>query len=118
MRKVFLNFLYCISTILVSTTVRYHSYVLGNSYLKNMENRDTLDSFINKRISYRMAKYQLSLSLKPSWNYTPSVYLEESAMFGVIAVTNLIKDKKDDILAFTTGRNGDTEGCPKTISIT
>src|SRR5438105_7111735 len=41
-----------------------------------LKNRDKLDSYINTSISYRMGKYQLSLSLKPNWNYTSSVYLD------------------------------------------
>jgi len=65
-----------------------------------------------------MGKYQLSLSLKPNWNYTSSVYLDGYPIISVDVVTNLIKDKKDDVLAFMTGRNADLEGCPKTISIT
>ena len=44
--------------------------------LRYLENGDKFDSYINTSISYRMGKYQLSLSLKPNWNYTSSVYLD------------------------------------------
>src|SRR6185437_9904500 len=83
-----------------------------------MVNRKKIDSFINTSTSYRMGKYQLSLSLKPNWNYTSSVYLDGYPIITVSVVTNLIKDKKDDVLAFMIGRNADLEGCPKTTSIT
>src|SRR6185437_5918756 len=88
------------------------------SKLLDLENRGKLDSYINTSISYRMGKYQLSLSLKPNWNYTSSVYLDGYPIITVRIVTNLIKDKKDDVLAFMTARSGDLEGCPKTTSIT
>src|SRR5207253_10069942 len=86
--------------------------------LLELENQDKLDSFINTSISYRMGKYQLSFSLKANGNYTSSVYLDGFPMLDVSVATNLIKDEKDDVLAFMTTRNGDTEGCPKTISLT
>src|SRR4029079_8528089 len=86
--------------------------------LLDLEKGDKLDSYINTSTSYRMGKYQLSLSLKPNWNYTSSVYLDGYPIIFVIVVTNLMKDKKDDVLAFMTGRNADLEGSPKTISTT
>ena len=58
------------------------------------------------------------IPLKPALNCTSSVYLDGYPIITVHVVTNLIKDKKDDVLAFMTGRNGDTEGRPKTASIT
>src|SRR6185437_3378150 len=83
-----------------------------------MVNRKKIDSYINTSTSYRMGKYQLSLSLKPNWNYTSSVYLDGYSIISVRVVTNLIKDKKDDVFGFMTSRNADLEGCLKTISIT
>src|ERR1051325_1418517 len=83
-----------------------------------LKNQDKLDFYINTSTSYRMGKYQLSLSLKPNWNYTSSVYLDGYPIINVSVVTNLIKDKKYDVLAFMTGRNADLEGCPKTTLLT
>src|SRR6185503_12825146 len=64
--------------------------------------RDEVDSYINTSTSYRMGKYQLSLSFKSNWNYTSSVYLDGSPIISMTVVTNPIKDKKDDVLAFMT----------------
>jgi hypothetical protein len=102
-----------------------NNVIVGYSQIKEiggkrliLKNEEKIDSYINTSTSYRMGKYQLSLSLKPNWNYTSSVYLGGLPIISVDVVTNLIKDKKDDVLAFMTGRNADLEGCPKTTSIT
>ena len=45
-----------------NVTVRYAGIKEVGGKLLNLENRDKLDFYINRNISYRMGKYQLSLS--------------------------------------------------------
>src|SRR6266487_1116559 len=56
--------LYCISTILGSTTVRYHSCVLLNSYLTNMDDHHCIRRFvvrITKRALFRASVYLVAV---------------------------------------------------------
>src|SRR5687767_11298342 len=82
-----------------NVTVRYiRIKEVGGKRPDSLENRDKINSYINTSTSYRMGKYQVSLSLKPNWNYTSSVYLDGEPIIYMHVATNLIKDKKDDIL--------------------
>src|SRR6185437_3750161 len=57
-----------------NVTVRLARIKEVGGKLLPLGNRDKLDSYINTTPSYRMGKYQLSLSLKSNWNYTLSAY--------------------------------------------
>src|ERR1051325_7388966 len=56
-----------------NVTVRFARIKEVGGKLRYSENRKIIDSYISTSTSYRMGKYQLSLSLKPNWNYTSSV---------------------------------------------